>query len=644
MMYVRVLVADPSFHGKEALTYESPKKLAVGTLVTVPLKDKLTTGVVIGYDKKPRFNVRAVIEASALDPLPRPLLQLLEWMPTYYPAPLGVITQQFLPRKLVARQPDNVDVSNEFASTPSKPLPQLTAAQKAALEKIEGPGLHLLHGETGSGKTRVYIELAKKSLAEGRSVIALSPEIGLTSHLANEFSRALGQEKVVVFHSQLTQTRRQTAWQRVLTTKEPLIIVGARSALFLPTATLGLIIIDESHETAYKQDSAPHYHTNTVAAKLAALHRASLILGSATPSVTDYFIAKAKKRPIIYMGETAKKSSAVAIKVIDKRSKSLFTKSPYLSDELLQQMRDTLNKNEQSLVFLNRRGTARVVLCENCGWQSLCPHCDLPLTYHADSHRVICHTCSYRQASPASCPDCGNASILFKSIGTKAVVDQLVKLFPDAKIQRFDTDNTKAERLESHYESIKSGNTDILVGTQTLAKGLDLPKLGFVGVIDAETSLSFPDFSATERSYQLLAQVLGRVGRGHREARAVIQTYSPANAVLKNAVNKNWRAFYENELEERKVFNFPPFCYLLKITCKRSSANAAEKASQKFCESLQSFPGITIDGPAPSFHEKQEGKFQWQIVVKSRSRETLLRVISTIPTNFSYDIDPVNLL
>lgn len=639
MMYVRVLVADSTFHGKEALTYAADEQLPIGKIVLVPLKAKKVLGIVVGSDKKPIFKVRPILDIPNLDCLPLPLVKLLEWIPTYYPAPLGVITQHFASHKKI-RPLREVESSSDYPA-----LPELTADQKAALARIQNVGLHVLHGETGSGKTRVYIELAKKALQKGRSATILSPEIGLTSQIAHNFFEVFGKENVIVFHSQLSPARRQEAWSRILSSNKPLVIVGARSALFLPLKNLGLIVVDESHETAYKQDSAPYYHANTVAAKLGALHQATVVLGSATPSVVDYFVAQTKQRPIIYLGETAKKLSSVSISIVDRRDKHRFTKTPYLSDDLLAGIRRALSNKEQSLIFLNRRGTARVVLCEQCGWQSLCPHCDLPLTYHADSHKVICHSCGFRQTSPSNCPDCGNASVLFKSIGTKSVVEQLAKFFPEATIQRFDTDNSKAERLEAHFDTVKAGKVDILVGTQTLAKGLDLPLLGFVGVIDAETSLSFPDFSATERSYQLLSQVLGRIGRGHRAAYAVIQTYSPTSFVLRTAIEKSWKAFYEKELEERKLFNFPPFCYLLKITCKRSSTIVAQKAAQKLCQSLRNFlPRVVIDGPAPCFHEKQNNQYQWQIVVKSKSRNTLLQIIDGLPANFSYDIDPVNLL
>jgi primosomal protein N' (replication factor Y) len=256
-----------------------------------------------------------------------------------------------------------------------------------------------------------------------------------------------------------------------------------------------------------------------------------------------------------------------------------------------------------------------------------------------------CHACDYKAPSPVSCPNCHNASVVFKSIGTKAIVDEITKLFPDAHLMRFDTDNKKHERIEQHYDAIKKGEVDILVGTQTLAKGLDLPKLSLVGVIVADTSLYFPDFSSEERTYQLLSQVLGRVGRGHRDGHVIIQTYAPDSPLLKAIIEKDWDTYYQKEITERKLYTFPPFCYLLKLTCKRSSAASAQKASETFAKKLQSEGlRISVEGPAPAFHEKSQSKYQWQLVVKAKNRAALLEVIALLPSGWSYDIDPLNLL
>jgi primosomal protein N'' len=642
MRYVEALVAGAAYHGDEALTYSSADPLSEGSIVTVPLRNKHVLGVVLREVQKPSFAAKEIIGEADLPPLPSQLLRLMHWMKEYYPSSYGVITQQFLPKDL----PKKAVPAVTFKERELAELPTLTQDQSNVIKEVNGPGTYLLHGETGTGKTRVYMELAKKSLDAGKSAIILTPEIGLTSQLERDFYHVF-KDRVVVIHSQLTDVTRHRLWVSLLRQEEPVIIVGPRSALFAPVRKIGFIAVDEAHEPAYKQDQSPYYHASRVASKLAELHQAPIILGSATPLVTDYYMAEAKKRPILRMEQTARggDTSNRVISVVDLRDRNKFTKKSHLSDELINAITDTLKKGEQSLLFLNRRGTARIVQCDQCGWQAACPHCDLPLVYHGDTHSMRCHTCDYNASTPLSCPECHNPSVVFKSIGTKAIVDEVTRLFPDAKVMRFDTDNKKSERIEQHYDAVKNGEVDILIGTQTLAKGLDLPKLGLVGVIIADTSLYFPDFSAEERTYELLSQVLGRVGRGHRASKAVLQTYNPDSPLLKAILEKDWPTFYNKELAERKAYTFPPYCYLLKLTCRRATQKSTEQAANKFVSELRRTGfKIAIDGPAPSFHERIQNKFQWQVIVKSKDRRELIKVIHMLPSGWSHDIDPMNLL
>jgi primosomal protein N' (replication factor Y) len=644
MWYVEVFVAHATYHKDEPLTYASDSKLQPGQIVLVPLRNKEVLAIVTAIVPKPSFAAKPIIASPDIPLMPKPLCALLAWMRRYYPAPLGLTTQLFLPDALAKKMPNRVTITAHPMSTK---LPALTSDQQAALDAIAAPGTHILHGDTGTGKTRIYLELAKRSFAAGASSIILTPEIGLTSQLAQTFRSIFG-DRVVVLHSGLTNTARREAWQTVLEAKEPLIVIGARSALFAPLANLGLIVVDESHETAYKQDQAPYYHASSVAAKLASLHGSTLVLGSATPLVSDYYFAQAKNRPVIRMQQIAAANisyDTASIEVVDLKDRSQFTKSSFLSVPLVQAIKQRLEDGEQILLYLNRRGTARVVFCENCGWQAVCPHCDLPLVYHGDSHVMRCHSCSYKAAVLSSCPQCKSSDIVFRSIGTKAIMLEAKRLFPEARVMRFDTDNRKNERLEALYDSVRAGDVDILVGTQTLAKGLDLPKLGLVGVVIADTSLYFPDFSAQERTYQLLSQVLGRVSRGHRQGGAIIQTYSPDSALLNSVIQKNWNNFYNKELIERKNFMFPPFCYLLKVTCKRASSQAAQKAAEAFATKVRSHNhNVIVEGPAPAFHEKVQNKFAWQLIIKAKNREQLTSIIRQLPSGWSHDIDPMNLL
>jgi primosomal protein N' (replication factor Y) len=648
VFYYKVLVGSASYHGSDALTYASDGDLPLYAVVRVPLQRMSALGVVTEKVPKPDFNTKSILETYDLPPLPKSLLDVVTWLRDYYPAPLGQTTLAILPGALTPKLIDEVSGLEKPASIQDMSLPPLTAEQSSALEKINKPDTYILHGDTGTGKTRVYVELARKIIAEDKSVVVLTPEISLTSQLAQSFQHVFG-ERVVVVHSGLTPKARQTVWLKILKSKVPLIVLGPRSALFAPVSNVGLIVVDESHEPAYKQEQAPHYQAVRVASQLARLHSAVLILGSATPSITDYYIAQQKQKPILRMRQPARANSdsEVTTEVIDLKDRGSFTRSQYLSDALIASIKSSMKNGEQSLLYLNRRGTARVILCNNCGWQAVCPHCDLPLTYHHDTHVLQCHTCGYHEAVRTSCPECGNTEIIFKVVGTKAIEEEVGRLFPEARVMRFDTDNKKAERFEQHYEAVRKGEVDILVGTQLLAKGLDLPKLTTLGVVIADTSLTFPDYSAEERTYQLLNQVIGRVGRGHSaREKIIVQSYDPTRPVITAALASDWDTFYAAETAERKLFTFPPFCYVLKLACRRASSKAAETASEQFMYSIQKLGlPLLVDGPTPSFHTKIAGKFEWQLIVKSKHRDALLQVIAELPkSGWTYDIDPINLL
>lgn len=640
MYYYEVWVRSNRYHGNDALTYQSPQQLAVGQLVHVPMQRETVTGFISARVAKPSFTCKPISAVLDLPPLPHQLLRLGAWLQAYYPAPLGLVAQQLTPAITKISTPTD---STTLPAPYLTDVPPLTAEQAAAESLITKPDTYLLHGKTGSGKTRLYVSLAAQAVEAGRSALILTPEISLTSQLAQRFRAVFG-DRVLVMHSQLTPVERRTAWQRMLTANEPLIIVGPRSILFSPLTNIGLVILDESHEPAYKQEQAPHYQAGRVASYLRQLHDAILILGSATPSISDYYLAEARHKPILGMQKLAISSEQpIKTHVIDLKDRSLFPRSNYISQPLQQAIHAALDGGEQTLLYLNRRGTARIIICENCGWQAMCPHCDLPLTYHGDAHQLRCHVCNYTTSPPVVCPDCKKPSVAYKSIGTKAVVDEVQRLFPHARVQRFDTDNAKADRFEQHYESVKAGDVDILVGTQLLAKGLDLPRLSVLGVLMADTSLQMPDYTAGERTYQLLTQVLGRIGRGHIAGQAFVQTYQPDNPIIQNAITADWPAFYTRELAERRAYKFPPFYYLLKLSVRRASAAAAVKAAQAFADKLTDRP-VIVEGPAPSLHEKVAGKYQYQIVIKSTARSELLAIVKELPANWSYDIDPADLL
>ncbi|MEO7363882.1 MAG: primosomal protein N' [Candidatus Saccharimonadales bacterium] len=644
MFYYFVWVRSHKYHGSEPLTYSHDRQLATGSIVRVEMRGEIVMGIISGPTTQPRFKTKPLTAALDLPALPLHLLKTAQWLLAYYPAPLGIVSQQLVPGNFSERQLA-LPAPAEYPDPDLSKLPPLTTDQSRALEEMQRTNTYLLHGQTGSGKTRLYIELAQAALARGRSSIILTPEISLTAQLTASFTAVFGQ-RVITIHSGQAPAERQKAWLDALRATQPVIIIGPRSALFTPVRSLGLIVLDEAHEAAYKQEQAPQYHAGRVASYLAPLSHASLVLGTATPSVSDYFLASERSKPIIRLDHPA---IAVAetdrrVQLVDMRDRDNFDRSRLLSTALIKAIELALSRGEQTLLYLNRRGTARIVLCESCGWQATCPHCDLPLTYHGDRHELRCHSCDYHSHTPTSCRDCGHTEIIYKTAGTKAIVDEVTRLFPGASVARFDTDNAKADRFEQHYTAVKNGEVDILVGTQLLAKGLDLPKLAVLGVVLADTSLSLPDFTSPERTYQLLTQVLGRISRGHRAGLAIIQTYNPDHPVLADAVADNYAAFYARELAERQQFLFPPFCHLLKLSCRRASTKAAESAAQKLADSLRGNYRVRVEGPAPSFYEKLQGKYQWQLIVKATERSELLRVIAHLPANWSYDIDPADLL
>lgn len=643
MYFYDVWVRSERYRRRTALTYSSPEKLEAGQIVRVPLQRQSVDGVVLSSSSQQPKGIKPIEAIYPLALVPKQLLQLGAWLIEYYRSASGAVGAVLLPATIPHKL---ADIEDQPAPNLKPTLPNLTPEQKTVSARIGDSGSYLLHGRTGSGKTRLYQEVAKRVLAAGRSVLILSPEISLTSQLADSFA-VFGTDSVIVLHSQLTAAQRLKIWRRINQSQQPLVIIGARSAIFSPLRNLGLIVIDEFHEPAYKQEQEPRYHTARVAAYLAKLHDAVLIYGSATPTLADYFLAERTGAPILRLDKSAI-SHNVDLKttIIDLRQRANFSRSSFLSDVLLEAMAGSLAHQEQTLLYLNRRGTARISLCTHCGWQALCPHCDVPLAYHGDAHQLRCHSCEYRTTPPSSCPQCGHTELSYRGIGTKALVTEVARLFPQAKIMRFDSDNALAERFEHHYEAVKAGGADILIGTQTLAKGLDLPLLSTLGIVTADSSLQMPDYTATERTFQLVRQVLGRVGRGHRQTTAIIQTFNPENPLLQWAMHDDWNDFYNTEMAERRLFHYPPFYHLLTIHCRRASSTSAEKACQKIAQQiLAAQPGVEVNGPAPSFHERSAAGYSWQLVVKSTKRAQLLAVIDSLPSTVtSYDIDPINLL
>jgi len=653
MRFYEVFLADSHYHSSHPLTYSSEQKLKALSVVTVPLQNRMASGFVMREVDRPGFKTKLIKALMSAVPLPDHCLKLAQWLADYYCTNLSDAMRQFAPTKPTIRR-THPEHDQSITATPAVQIEfdlPLTKDQKQAISgilKVKSTTV-LLHGDTGTGKTRVYLELAREVLAGGRSVILLTPEIALTTQLAAAVEQLLP-HPTYVLHSQLSDAKRKQLWFQILEAAEPVVIVGPRSAIFAPVKNLGLIVVDEAHEPSYKQEQSPRYYAPRVASQLGAISQAKVILGTATPSVMDYYVAQ-KHNSVIRMKKLAIKHThgQPLAEVVDIKDRRNFTRNPYLSNQLIEAANQELGAKKQVMVYLNRRGSARLILCDNCGWQLLCPHCDVPLVYHQDKHQARCHICGFRQMPPMECPKCHNPDIIYRSIGTKALIDNITKLFPRYRLARFDSDNVAGEHVNELYARLRAGEIDILVGTQLLAKGFDLPKLNLVGIVSAETSLALPDYTSEERAFQLLYQIIGRVGRGHARGHIIIQSLDPDNIVVKSAISRNWQMFYKHALAERQAYRFPPFSYLMQLTCKRATLDGAQTAAQNLKKKLAAKSAsrripVEIIGPTPSFYARRGRYFYYQLVCKSKDRDYLVSLAKTVPADWQTDLDPINLL
>ena len=642
-----------------------------------------TFGIVLKKVTSVDFPTKPITRPLYDAPLPSHILKSILWLSDYYLVPLPLSAKLFLPQGLGKKRrqkkaekgeeqteacghsSDNGSVCDGRARNDG-PRPErcpqdyclsehpsqilLNQAQKQALKALEAVSTptKLLHGVTGSGKTNIYLKLTQNALNNQKSTILLVPEIALTSQLVQIFEETF-KTHICLIHSKQTEAERHLIWESILNSNHPQVIIGPRSALLSPVKNLGLIIIDEAHESTYFQENTPKYSALRLASSMAANLKIPCIFGTATPLATDYYLAQSKNS-LVTLSQKAKTTAFTpTFHVINLRDPLLFSKNRYFSDELLKNIENNLKKHRQTLIFHNRRGSAPLTICEKCGWQALCPNCYLPLTLHSDTYNLVCHTCGYTSKVPSSCPDCKHPSIIHKGFGTKLLESELKKLFKDAKIARFDADNNKDETLNFKFKEVKSGDYDIIIGTQTIAKGLDLPLLATVGIVQADAGLSLPDFSSEERTFHLLTQVIGRVGRGHLDAADVfIQTYQPDHPVITAALKNDYQSFYNHILKMREKGHFPPFYYLAKLSITYKTEALTIKYAKNYYNVLKNTHGnrIIVSQPTPAFHEKTSLGYTWQIVIRSRSRAALLSILSSLPDNpkLHFAIDPPSLL
>lgn len=518
----------------------------------------------------------------------------------------------------------------------------LSEAQNKALEGIkhsfETKNTTLLFGVTSSGKTEVYIELIKEYLQKGRQVLYLLPEIALTTQLVSRLRKHFGNE-VAVYHSKYNQNERIEVWNQVLNQSEKAkIVIGARSALFLPFQDLGLILVDEEHEQTFKQqDPAPRYHARDTAIVLAELHKAKVLLGSATPSIETFFNTENQKFGLVELTQRFGKTELPKIEIVDLKDKYFRKKmTGHFSDTLLEEITTTLENGEQVILFQNRRGFAPVLECMTCGHIPQCPNCDVSLTYHKQKSQIRCHYCGYAIAKPTHCHACQSVELTTKGFGTEQIQLELEQLFSDKKVIRMDRDTTGGKfGYEKIIDSFKTRESDILVGTQMLAKGLDFDNVGLVGILNADAMLYHPDFRAFERSFQLMTQVSGRAGRSEKQGKVIIQTYNPNHPIIQKVIKNDYVSMYKQELTERQTFEYPPYFRLIKLTLKHRDFEKLKDGSMWLYQSLKNTLGLPVLGPEEPPVSRIRNEYIRTILIKIPTNKNLKAVKSVITKNLN---------
>jgi len=552
-------------------------------------------------------------------------------------------------------------LSHLILKTSSPPV--LTSSQQAAWKSIQDiiareerqpgrPPIFLLFGVTGSGKTEIYLRALAQVVAAGKRGICLIPEIALTQQTVERFAnRFLG--RVAVLHSGLSPGEQYDEWQWIMEGNCD-VVIGPRSALFAPLSNLGLIIIDEEHEWTYKQeDKSPRYHARDVAVKLAQLSGAVVILGSATPDIGSFHKAQQGEYYLIELKERITPrgySPLPAVSIVDLREELKAGNTSLFSRSLLAAMKETLTQREQIMLFLNRRGTATFVRCRNCGFVFRCPRCSIALTYHSVEKRLICHRCRYSIPVSPSCPQCFRRNLRFLGVGTQRVEEEVKHFFPEARLLRWDRDViTRKYAHEELLKNFRDHKADVLIGTQMIAKGLDLPQVTLAGIISADTGLNFPDFRSSERTFQLLCQVAGRAGRGVKAGKVIIQTYSPDNYIIEAAARHDYLGFYYKEIDYRHRYNYPPFSQLVRLVYSHTNEELCRREAEGVYRLIldEKSRGDIIDfsviGPVPSFAFRAKGRYRWQLFLRGPDSTRMLSQL-TLPRGWTIDVDPVGIV
>ncbi len=656
-MYAKVLFPINA----EAFTYDVGEELRdrikTGARVKAPFKKSHKVGVVIEVGMKKltpeKFTVRPL--ASVLDDapfVPPSILKLIGWVSQYYMSASGLSLKNAVPSAFFTGKKAGKSrvLYDENIKEAKKVI--LTSEQSAVLEKIRRKDecVFLLHGVTGSGKTEVYIR-AIKSLPPGKEAIVLVPEIAITAQMVDRFRANFG-DSVVFYHSGLSVGERITQWRNMREGRVR-VVLGVRSAVFSPFENLGLIVVDEEHEASYKQFEGLRYNARDVALARTKLEGIKIILGSATPSLEAYYAAMGQGVEYLQLKHRVEKRSMPVVHIVDMTEVEKQTFS--FSTILVEAMKKNIEKGEQSLIMLNRRGYSPFFICTDCGYTYKCPCCSITLIYHKDTNTLNCHYCNSYLEPKDTCPECEGTGIKYLGTGTQRVEEDLRLLLPELSIQRMDRDTT--QKKLSHYRIIKQmeeKKLDVLLGTQMVAKGHDFPDVTLSAVISADIALNMPDFRSAERAFQLFTQLAGRAGRGEVPGRAVIQTFEPGHYVFQYVRDHDYEGFYKNEIKFRKELSYPPFTKLIRIILNFKTKESAKSSITKITARIRksAINGVELLGPAPAPIEKIRSLWRWHLVLKGKSSKILrqrafeiLHVLRSIKeVKVDVDVDPINLL
>lgn len=515
----------------------------------------------------------------------------------------------------------------------------------------------LLHGVTSSGKTEIYIHLIAETIKVGRQALLLLPEIALTTQITNRLKQVFG-DKLGVFHSRFSDNEKVEIWNNLLNNEGYRVILGVRSSIFLPFQDLGLIIVDEEHETSYKQhDPAPRYHARNAAIVLATMHGGKVLLGSATPSIETYFNAQTGKYGYVSLSsrfEEVELPQIIPVNVKElKRKKRM---KSFLSPLLIEKMEEAIAAGEQVILFQNRRGFAPVYTCDNCHWTVKCKDCDVSLTYHKAHNSLVCHYCGNTYRIPPQCPDCGGTSFSDKGFGTEKVEEEVLKLFPGIQVARLDMDSTRSKTaFDQIIANFERGKTQVLIGTQMVSKGLDFDHVSVVGILSADSMMNYPDFRAHERAYQLMAQVSGRAGRRKHRGRVILQTSDPGHPLIKSVIDNNYPAMYRTQMEERQLFRYPPFFRIVEITIKNKHESVAKELAEQCASFLRQRLGDRVLGPDKPAVGRVQAQHLRKIILKIETTASLKALYGILKethqrmqafpafkyTTVQYDVDPL---